>query len=156
MNETEKVIKFKLRTCYNNMMQRCYNTNSPAYKIYGARGITVCPIWANSYQAFFEDMRPGFSIGLQLDRIDTYGDYSRENCQWLTQSENCTKPRRPYLFSRKRSANGQPRDVFIGIFLTRREKELLDDELKRKGLGRASFLRLLLATHIMEPFNSKN
>lgn len=38
-------------------------------------------------------MREGYKEGLQLDRIDTNGDYTKENCRWVTAKENCRNRR---------------------------------------------------------------
>lgn len=72
---------------WRDMKQRCYNPKEPAYKDYGARGITVCVRWHNSYLAFLEDMgsRPK---GLTLERKDNDGNYEPSNCKWETRSEN--------------------------------------------------------------------
>ncbi len=41
----------KLYNLWRNMMVRCYNPNNPSYKFYGARGVTVSPIW-HSFENF--------------------------------------------------------------------------------------------------------
>lgn len=73
---------------WSNMKSRCYNSNSKRYKYYGARGITVCDRWINSFKNFHQDMSSSYQKGLQLDRIDTNGHYSPENCRWVTLAEN--------------------------------------------------------------------
>ena len=75
-----------------SMLARCYNTNRKNYQYYGARGIKVCDRWKHSFAAFLEDMgdppidERGMSF--HLDRINPKGDYSPENCRWLSGLEN--------------------------------------------------------------------
>jgi hypothetical protein len=68
------------------MKQRCYDPNSKNYKYYGARGITVCFEWVDSFENFLRDMgeRPK---GLTLDKIDNNKGYSKENCRWATRQQ---------------------------------------------------------------------
>lgn len=70
-----------------SMIQRCNNPNAPGYHYYGGRGITICDRWQKSFSAFLEDMgaRPK---GLELDRINTNGNYEPSNCRWITHAEN--------------------------------------------------------------------
>lgn len=86
------------------MKGRCYNKNNHKYHRYGARGIYVCDEWKNSFSKFFADMGPR-PPGLQLDRINNDGPYSKENCRWVTREEN----------SRNRSDNTFKKEDIIYI-----------------------------------------
>lgn len=64
--------------------QRCFSPSNKRFKYYGARGISMCHEWADSFEAFIGYMgeRPG--DGYSLDRIDPDGNYEPGNCQWAT------------------------------------------------------------------------
>lgn len=71
-----------------NMKQRCINTNCCSYSNYGAKGISVCDRWFNSFENFYNDVIDGWRKGLHLDRIDNNGNYTPENCRWVSGKEN--------------------------------------------------------------------
>lgn len=58
------------------MRQRCNNPKDISYPNYGGRGIRVCEEWDTDFQSFYTwAIANGFSSELQLDRIDTNGNY---------------------------------------------------------------------------------
>ena len=64
------------------MMRRCYNPSSVAYKDYGAKGITVCSEWHN--RDIFREwcIANGYSKGMRLERLDSKGNYEPQNCRF--------------------------------------------------------------------------
>jgi hypothetical protein len=71
---------------WNAMVQRCTNVNANWYQCYGGRGISVCPQWLNSFEAFLADAGPR-PVGHSLDRIDNDGNYEPGNVRWATAKE---------------------------------------------------------------------
>lgn len=80
------------------MINRCENTSSADYIIYGKRGITVCRKWRNDFLVFFKDMGPRPS-GHSLDRINPNGNYSKRNCRWATIKQQARNKRNTLFFS---------------------------------------------------------
>lgn len=87
-----------------NMKQRCANPRHPLYQFYGARGVTVCARWLDSFEAFAADMGERPDNSLSLDRIDVTGSYEPGNCRWATihQQANNTRLNRYLEFGGKR------------------------------------------------------
>ena len=54
----------------------------------------MCDEWLNSYESFMDwSLSHGYieRAGLSIDRIDNDGNYSPDNCQWITTGENTAK-----------------------------------------------------------------
>lgn len=83
----------RLYRIWSLMKDRCDNSNSPAYKDYGARGISVCNEWYN--YLVFKDwaLNHGYDKSLTLDRIDYDGNYFPDNCRWVTKAEQARNRR---------------------------------------------------------------
>ena len=72
---------------------RCFNPNHKNYVYYGARGITMCHEWVNSYEQFLIDMGE-CPKGLSIDRINNDLGYFPGNCRWATMKEQTNNTRR--------------------------------------------------------------
>lgn len=75
--------KHPLYQTWRSMKYRCKSPGNSDYKHYGAKGISVCKKWDESFEAFVSDMgeRPE---GYSLDRIDPLGNYEKGNCRWAS------------------------------------------------------------------------
>lgn len=74
------------------MRNRCQDPINNSYADYGGRGIKVCARW-ESFEDFYADMGPRPTADHQINRVDNDGDYSADNCAWVTRIENCNNRR---------------------------------------------------------------
>lgn len=126
-NTTHGESKTKLYERYCGMIQRCEYEKHISYRHYGAIGISVCEEWRASFLSFKKwAEQNGFKDELILDRINGDGNYSPENCRWVSREVNNqnAKPKKgtKYRGVKKHKdkfradiqVNG--RGVFLGLF----------------------------------------
>ena len=87
-----------------DMKTRCDNVKHKWYPEYGGRGIGYQESW-KSFEAFWEDMKDGYSDDLTLDRIENDLGYSKENCRWATA---------PYQSHNQRKSKGS-KNKYLGV-----------------------------------------
>lgn len=100
----------KIYGVHQNIKKRCYSTNSKDYGLYGGRGIEVCSEWLgeNGFENFFKwAMENGYKEGLTIDRKNVNGDYSPDNCRWITNREQQLNKRNSHFLS----FNGETKTV---------------------------------------------
>lgn len=77
-----------LYSVWAGMFSRCHDNDGEKYSIYGGRGISVDPIWRTFEPFEAWALANGYQKGLQIDRKDTNGNYTPENCRFVTCQEN--------------------------------------------------------------------
>lgn len=113
----------QLSNILRGMKSRCYNPKHHSYKYYGGKGVEVCPSWRNDTGRFINwAYKHGYAPGLTIDRIDPDGNYSPQNCRWITKSENS-----------RRAALSRPKKNLADrvAYLERMARENLENEGSR-------------------------
>jgi len=127
----------RLYRIYKSMKCRCTLSSHPSYKNYGARGITICDEWLNSYECFREwAVSHGYFETLELERTDVNGNYSPNNCKWISHYEQ-TMNRRDTLYVTVHGEKQKLREfckqngININSVNNWRYKNILEEKLSR-------------------------
>lgn len=86
-NKTHGMSSMPEYTVWVGMIQRCTNPNNDEYARYGARGITVCKDWQQSFKKFIDHIGPRPSAEFSVERIDNDKGYQPGNVRWATHHE---------------------------------------------------------------------
>lgn len=143
-SQTEKC----LRTRWRSMHRRCKSGPGNYEKF----GVSVCEEWQG--ESGFENFKNwaienGFSSELVIDRIDTYGNYSPENCRWVTQKQNnCNKTDTVYVYDGDKKVSlseyceiyglnhSQRQRIYRGIYRERKQRFSEVDKLIYENVKR--------------------
>ena len=75
------------------MKERCYSRINHSFPNYGARGITVCDHWRDSFQNFIHDMGEKPAPNYSVERHDNNRGYCPCNCYWANPSTQANNKR---------------------------------------------------------------
>ena len=92
-NTTHGMSKHPAYAVWRSMVDRCLLPSHQAWANYGARGITVCASWVESFDNFWADMGAAYKPGLTLDRADNDRGYGPDNCRWATYAQQASNTR---------------------------------------------------------------
>jgi len=86
---THGLSKLPIYKVWKAIKSRCYRNTDKRYSRYGGRGISVCDEWLNDPESFIKwSVENGYKVGLTIDRKDNNGDYSPDNCRFITTAQN--------------------------------------------------------------------
>lgn len=80
--------KTRLYHIWHGMKRRCNAKTCKAYKNYGGRGIKMYDEWNSDYTSFKNwALAHGYKDNLTIERLDVNGNYSPDNCTWITKHD---------------------------------------------------------------------
>ena len=114
------------------MKNRCYLKTHHAYSYYGARGITVCDEWKDSFESFYSwAISNGYSENLTIDRINNSEGYYPGNCKWVTMEEQVNNRRSCIRIT----YNGETKNLMQWCKLLNLPYKLISQRMKLKNIS---------------------
>lgn len=123
------------------MLSRCYNKNNPMYLTYGGNGIEVSKEWLESFENFYRDMEETWSENLEIDRINPYSNYCKDNCRWVSKKENCSRVKRERF---PRLASGGNVNKTMSFRVSEKQYEKFISHLNKKNISISDFFRIVI------------
>ena len=98
--KTHGKTRTRLYSIWASMKNRCYCENNTHFNYYGGRGIKICEEWLTEFMSFYNwAINNGYQDELTLDRINVDGDYSPDNCRWITMKQQGNNRRNNHLLN---------------------------------------------------------
>lgn len=82
---THGLTRHQLYPVWQGFKMRCNQVGNKDYERYGGRGIKYYSEWGDFQEFYNWAISAGWESGLTLDRKDVNGDYSPDNCRFVTQ-----------------------------------------------------------------------
>jgi hypothetical protein len=114
---------------YEGARQRCNNSHAKAYKSYGRRGIQCFLSFAELVDIWNRD-KAYLLIHPSLDRKNNDGNYSKDNCQFIEQSENVKKRKEDNQIAREKKNRTHLEKVMIQLKNLKQNRNLTQEALR--------------------------
>lgn len=146
----------RLNNIYKSIIRRTTDEKDKSYPYYGGKGIRMCEEWLQDFSLFkIWAEENGYKEDLTIDRINSNGNYSPDNCRWATRLQQSTNlPKRNNTVSKYKGVT--PKDnrwrarvyykrklVLDKYFLTEKEAALAYNEAALKHHGEFACLNVI-------------
>lgn len=125
----------RLYNVWSAMKRRCCNHTVPEYLLYGGRGISICDEWKDDFGCFQSwAIENGYNPKANrsectIDRVDVNGDYSPENCRFVSQQEQMNNVR----YNHRLEYNGETHTIAEWARLYNMSYSKLSQRINRYG-----------------------